>query len=422
MNTISITLTVLLIMTILFVTEKLPLAVTAMTATMTLVLLGILEPAQAFSGFVNSNVILFVAMFIVGGALFQTGMAAKIGSIVTKFAKTEKQLIFSVMLVVGLLSAVLSNTGTAAVLMPVVIGISAKSGFSRSRLLLPLIFAAAIGGNISLIGAPGNMIANSALQELGDPGFAFFEYGKIGLPMLIGGIIYFITIGYKFLPNRVDEASLDVGLKTGNYSDVPKWKQNMSLIVMILTVLAMVFEKQIGIKLHVIGVVGALVLVVTGVMSEKEAYKSIDMSTIFLFGGTLPMATALDKTGAGAFLANSVVGMLGSDPNPIIMLIVLFIISATLTNFMSNTATTALLVPIGVSIAQSMGADPRGVLMAIVIGGSCAYATPMGMPANAMVYGPGGYKFNDYVKAGFPLIIVSFVISVILLPILFPFF
>ena len=93
-----------------------------------------------------------------------------------------------------------------------------------------------------------------------------------------------------------------------------------------------------------------------------------------------------------------------------------------LTNFMSNTATTALMAPIAVSIAQGMGADPRAVLMACVIGGSCAYATPIGMPANTMVVGLGGYKFKDYVKSGLPLILVSFAICMILLPILFPFY
>jgi di/tricarboxylate transporter len=89
---------------------------------------------------------------------------------------------------------------------------------------------------------------------------------------------------------------------------------------------------------------------------------------------------------------------------------------------MSNTATTALLVPISLSIATGMGADPRAVLMATVIGGSCAYATPIGMPANTMVLAPGGYRFMDYVKVGLPLIICSTIVSLILLPIFFPFF
>jgi len=89
---------------------------------------------------------------------------------------------------------------------------------------------------------------------------------------------------------------------------------------------------------------------------------------------------------------------------------------------MSNTATTALMVPISISISQAIGADPRAVLMATVIGGSMAYATPIGMPANTMVYNIGGYKFNDYVKAGLPLIIVCGIFALILLPIFFPFF
>lgn len=97
-------------------------------------------------------------------------------------------------------------------------------------------------------------------------------------------------------------------------------------------------------------------------------------------------------------------------------------IACILTNFMSNTATTALLVPIALSIATELGADPKAVLMATVIGGSCAYATPIGMPANTMVIGAGGYRFMDYVKAGLPLIVIAIVVNMILLPIFFPFF
>lgn len=424
MSQAGITLILLLFAIVMFVWEKIPLALTSMIVCIALVLFKVLSVKDAFSGFVDNNVILFVAMFIVGGALFETGMANKIGGLVTKFAKTERQLIVAIMIVTGLMSGFLSNTGTAAVLIPVVLGIAAKSGYSRSRLLMPLVFAAAMGGNLSLIGAPGNLIAQSALEKL-HMQFGFFDYGIIGLPILICGIIFFALFGYKFLP---DASSINNGellndneVKT-DYSDVPVWKQNLSLIILILTVLGMIFEKQIGVKLNITGCVGAILLVLTGVISEKQAIKSIDMQTIFLFGGTLALASALDKTGAGKLIADTVISTLGKNASPFVLLVAVFMIAVVLTNFMSNTATTALLVPIGVSIATSMGADPRAVLMATVIGGSCAYATPIGMPANTMVLSLGGYKFRDYVKAGLPLIIVSSIVSLILLPILFPFF
>ena len=404
----------------MFIWEKLPLGVTSMIVCIGLIITGVLDWKTAFSGFIDSNVILFVAMFIVGGALFETGMANKIGGVVTHFAKSERQLIIAIMVIVGLMSGVLSNTGTAAVLIPVVIGIAAKSGYSRSKLLMPLVFAAAMGGNLSLIGAPGNLIAQSAMQEIGKS-FGFFEYTKIGLPILITGILFFALIGYKLLPDTKPSGDSVYG-EQKDYSDVPKWKQWLSLIILILTLIGMIFEEKIGIKLCVVGCIGALLLVVTGVISEKQALKSIDLKTIFLFGGTLSLASALQKSGAGELLANKVISFLGDNPSPYLLTFVVFILCCVLTNFMSNTATTALMVPICLSISEAIGADPSAVLMACVIGGSCAYATPIGMPANTMVIGAGGYTFKDYAKSGIPLIIVSTIVSMILLPILYPFF
>lgn len=420
MSQITITLLFLLFAIVMFMWEKIPLGLTSMIVCVGLVVTGVLEWQTAFAGFIDSNVILFVAMFIVGGALFETGMANKIGGIVTHFAKTERQLIVAIMVIVGVMSGFLSNTGTAAILIPVVIGIAAKSGYSRSRLLMPLVFAAAMGGNLTLIGAPGNMIAQSGMEGIGLK-FGFFDYAKVGVTILIVGIIYFAFIGYKFLPNKEgsDEGIFD---ESKDFSHVPKWKQYLSLVILLLTLVGMIFEEQLGIKLCVIGCIGALALMVTGVISEKDALASIDLKTIFLFGGTLSLAAALEQTGAGELIAEKVIGMLGDNPSPYVLTFVIFMLCCVMTNFMSNTATTALMVPIGISIAQGMGADPSAVLMACVIGGSCAYATPIGMPANTMVVTAGGYTFKDYAKAGVPMILVATVVSMILLPIFYPFF
>ena len=421
MDPMIITLILLAFAIVMFVLEKIPLALTSMIVCIALVVTGVLSIEEAFEGFIDTNVILFVAMFIVGGALFETGMANKLGGIVTKFARTERQLIVTIMVVVGAMSGFLSNTGTAAVLIPVVIGIAAKSGYSRSKLLMPLVFAAAMGGNISLIGAPGNLIAQAALQDIG-LNFAFFDYGKIGLPMLVAGILFFATVGYRLLPDKPSVKTETAFDEEVDYSNVPAWKQYLALVILVLTILAMIFEDVIGINLAISGGIGAILLILTGVISEKQAIRSIDMQTIFLFGGTLSLAKAHEVTGAGEKIAEVVIGLIGDNASPFLLLVVVFVLACVMTNFMSNTATTALLVPISISIAQGMGADPSAVVMATVIGGSCAYATPIGMPANTMVLAPGGYKFTDYVKAGLPLILVSTVVSLILLPIFFPFY
>ena len=417
MSQTTITLLFLVFTIISFILEKIPLGLTASICAIGLTLTGVVDATTTFSQYVNSNVILCVGMFVVGQALFETGMANKIGGLVTKFARTEKTLIIAIMVIVGVMSGFLSNTGTAAVLIPVVCGIADESGYSRSRLLMPLVFAAALGGNLSIIGAPGNLMGVNALQEMG-LSTSFFMYAPVGVPMLVLGILYFVFIGYRFLPHAAGEALED----QQDFSHVPKWKQTVSLVVLILVILAMIFEKEIGISIEVSACIGAIVLVLTGVISEKEALKSIDLKVVFLFGGSLTLAKALDTTGAGELIADKIVGLLGADPSPILLLLVIFIVTCVLTNFMSNTATTALMIPIAVSLANNLGADPRAVVIATVIAGSCAYATPIGMPANTMVVGLGGYKFKDYVKSGLPLILVSFVICMILLPILFPFY
>ena len=419
MSPSTITLLFLAFAIVSFVLEKIPLGLTATIVAIGLNLTGVLDNSQTFAGYVNSNVILCVGMFVVGQALFETGMANKIGSLVTKFAKSERLLIVAVMIIVGTMSGFLSNTGTAAVLIPVVCGIADESGYSRSRLLMPLVFAAALGGNLSIIGAPGNLMGVNALQEMGME-TSFFMYAPVGVPMLLAGICYFAFIGYRLLPDGTTGGEAVEAQK--DYSGVPKWKQFVSLAVLVVVILAMIFEKQVGVKIQVSACVGAIILVLTGVISEKEALKSIDLKVVLLFGGSLALAKALETTGAGSLIADVIVGALGTTPNPMVLLVVVFVVGCALTNFMSNTATTALMVPIATSLAESLGADPRSMIIATVIACSCAYATPIGMPANTMVVGLGGYKFRDYVKAGLPLIAVSFVICIVLLPILFPFY
>ena len=323
MSNAVLTLIVLAVVAFFFVTELLPLAVTAMAGAIAVGVLGIIPMNQVFSGLSNSTVVLFAAMFVIGAAMFQTGLAQKIGATVVKTTGTgENSLMFGTMLVAAGLSSVTSNTATTACLIPVVVGICKVARIPANRQLMPLAFAAGLGGTITLVGTPPNIIAAGAMKAAGFEPFGFFEFAWIGIPLTIAGM--------------------------------------------------------------------------------------------------LPIATAMDKSGAGKMIADWVVDMMGSQPSPTVVTAVLFLLSCALTQFMSNTASTALLAPIGIGIAKGLGVSPYPVMMAIAIAASCAFATPVGTPPNTLVLGPGGYRFMDYVKAGSGLVVVCFLVSIVVIPLVWP--
>ena len=424
------TLCVLAVAAFLFVTELIPLAVTAMAACTALGILGVLPSKQVYAGLSNSTVVLFGGMFVIGAAMFKTGLAEAVGLwVVNKAGTGEVKLMGAVMLVTIILSSVSSNTGTVACLMPVIIGIAQAANIPASKELMPLAVAANVGGTITMIGTPPNVIVTGALSAAGLPSFGFFEFALIGVPLSVIVLAYMLTIGRKTIPIKsagaMDADAVEAAKKEAGAGDddAPKSKTKMwiSGLILLGVVAAMALNLK-TVPLQTAAVTGAILCVITGCLKEKEAYAGIDWVTIFLFAGMLSVATAMDKTGAGKLIADTVVGMMGEHPNPIILCAVLYLISNVLTQFMSNTASAALLCPIGVAISKQLGADPKAVLMAIAVAASCAFASPVGTPPNTLVLGPGGYKFMDYVKAGTGLVIVSFIVSLVVIPIVWPFF
>lgn len=419
MDPAVLTLIVLGVAAFFFVTELIPLAVTAMGASIALGLLGVLTPKQVFSGLSNSTVVLFAGMFVIGAAMFQTGLAQRIGITVVHAAGTgEKRLMAAIMIVTIILSSVSSNTATVACLLPVVVQICAVARLAVSPQLMALAVAANVGGTITMIGTPPNILMSATLSASGLQPFGFFEFAWIGIPLSIAGVIYMLTIGRRLCPHgHIDSNLSDLT------SDLPKDTRKMAIcaIILILVVVAMALSKTINVPMQTAAIIGALACVITGCLSEKQAYGGIDWTTIFLFAGMLPLAEAMDKTGAGAMIANGVVGIIGSNASPLIIVMALFLLSCGLTQFMSNTAAAALLAPIGISIAQSIGVSPFPVLMAIGIAASCAFTTPVATPPNTLILGPGKFHFMDYVKVGLPLFLVSMIVCTVIIPLVWPF-
>ena len=412
----------LAVIALFFVTELIPLAITSMAGAIACGLLGFIPAKQVFSGLSNSTVVLFGGMFVVGASMFYTGLAQKIGGTVVKMCGTsENSLMFGLMLVGTVLSSCLSNTGTAACLLPVALGICSAAKIPASRQLMPLAFACGWGGIITMVGTPPNIIANGALQAAGiNDSFGFFEYAWIGIPVSIAGMLYMMFVGKYLLPKQELSADQEIEQEV-EANEASATKQYISAAILLVVVFVMAVGVK-GVTLEMAAIVGAIVCVLTGCLTEKQAYASIDWVTIFLFAGMMPVSKAIDVTGAGKLIADWTVGLMGGSPSPIVVTAVLFLLSCTLTQFMSNTASAALLCPIGIAIAQNLGASPKAVVMAIAVAASCAFATPVGTPPNTLVLGPGGYKFMDYVKCGCGLVAVSFVVCLVVIPMVWPFF
>jgi di/tricarboxylate transporter len=625
-----ITLAILVIAIIFFVTELLRVDVVAIGVVVSLILTEILTTGEATAGFSNSAVITIAALFVVGGAVLQTGLADIIGRHILVIAGTnEVKLTAVIMITVALLSSVMSDTGTVAVLLPAIIGLAHRAKMSLSKLLIPLSFGSLLGGATTLIGTPPNIIVSDLLREtnaanptLNLKPFEFFDYTPVGILILIFGIGFMVTFGRRLLPDygikeefdqsespeellrvyslvekvsylrvrtdcklvghsiatshlrrkfgltiveilrqsearpvaKIGDQQLvlqssaknhifptaetiihagDILITQGVQNDVKRaintlalelqehpetgtealinrhrgiaevvlpprstligknlretrfarsfnlsvldihrpgtgkgqlslhdtplefgdallvqglWHDIMALRkkrrdfvvlgqpeTMVDTlnthkapVAALVLVGMLGIlvlnllPLAATALLASLAMVLFGCLTMDEAYDSIDWRSVVLIAGMLPMATALSKVGLVDEVATQVTEGLGGAGATVVMA-GLFLLTAGFTQVLSNTATAVLVAPIALETAMRMDVSPHPFLMTVAIAASMAFASPVASPVNTLVLGAGGYKFADYVKVGVPMLIIALVVTLVAVPIVFPF-
>ena len=615
-----ITLGILIAAIVLFITEWLRVDIVALTVVVALMLTGVLTTDEALSGFSNSAVLTIAALFIVGGAVLQTGLAGTLGRRILKVAGNNQfRLTIMIMVTVALLSGFMSDTGTVAVLLPAIISLSWNIQISPSKLLLPLSYGALLGGAMTLIGTPPNIIVSDILRDTGHSPFQFFDYTPIGLVLLAVGIGFVMVFGIRMLPDnrsrqeiqRVDtpeelvshyrlpdnlfrlrirrssriaglsikdsqmrqtfniniidilrnkegeqDARLedrlfviqsapgsvtpepetefqpgDILIVQGTANDVShaaavlnlgmqpvEAEDHQSLVnheigiaevllpprstmvgktitevrfgtVYYLTVLAIhrpgvskdldlktttlrfgdsllvqgpwdnilsLRQKRrdfvvIGQPEEMIGaptrkkapiallillgmlflmvtnllptaaasLLAALAMILSGCLSIDDAYASVDWKSIVLIAGMLPMSIALEKVGLVEVAAVSLTNALGGL-SPRLVMASLFLVTSIFTQVLSNTATTVLIAPIALAASLNLGFQPYAFLMTVAIAASMAFASPVASPANTLVMGAGMYRFSDYIKLGLPLILLTMLASVLVIPILWP--
>ncbi len=200
---IALTLAIIVAALVIFATEKLRVDVVALLVLLTVALTGLVEPKDVFAGFANSAVVTVWAVYIVSGGLFKTGVADMLGKFILRLSgENEVRLIAVIMLTCGLMSAFMNNVGATAMLLPAVVSVGKQTKIPVSKLLIPLSFSSLLGGKLTLIGTPANILATSIVADRGLPTFHFFDFTPIGLVVFATGILYMVFIGRHFLPVR----------------------------------------------------------------------------------------------------------------------------------------------------------------------------------------------------------------------------
>ena len=422
MESADITLIIFVCAVALFVLDVLPMGLVVFSVPLALYFCGIITAQEIFAPMVGPSIVLIVAMCIIGAALFKTGMAAKLGEVIFRYCPGERSLVFAVVMLGGLLSGFVSNTGTVAVLLPIVMGVAAVKKIAPSRLLIPLAYGATIGGNLSVIGSPGNLIAKETIERFseGAMSVSFFEYAKAGLPLLLVCAVFLAFFGVRFVPEHPSKMVSRYASGSGDCSGRKGW---FTVSVLVATVVAMVLADFCPSfpPMHIIACVGAALLVLFRVLTQKEAFASFDMQAVFLLSFMTPLGNALVKTGAADQIAQ-LVARATAGSRVLVLTAVLWIVTWALTQVMSNTAACALFCPIAWSVARTLGADPRAAVISVLIASSVGVCTPLAIPANMLILEPGNLRFRDFFYSGLAVSAVAFMVSIVVLPLAYPFF
>lgn len=426
MSPLNIVLVILGVTILAFITGKLPYTVIAIGIISSLLLTHVMDIKQAFCALTDKNVIMLAAMFVISAGIVKSGILDHVKNLIHQYQDKPHQVILVCMLVATLLSILSSAVGTMAILLPLIISVAYDLHMSRSKLIYPLAAVANISTACTFLGqGASNMMWNDVMVRIGGKiPFTIWDFTIARMPAILLAIVYGIFIAPKLLPDIPDSAfddAMNYGADKEKENANPK--QKLAAVISLLTIAAMLVLDYFKIvPMYLSACIGAALLIATGVLSEKEALGSIHGPTMFLFIGMLPLSDALKITGAADVVASQIQLLLGNTTNPYLIMAVFFIIPLIVTQVMSNIAAIAVFIPLISSVAVSIGVDPRAAVMGTMVASGTSILTPMSCACQAMIMAPGGYTLKDYLKCGTPLALLITVVSIILLPILYPFY
>lgn len=429
---IGIVLATFLIFVVLILSGKVKIDLAAMAIPIILEVTRVLEFGEAWSGLVNNSVIMMASMFIVGAAVGKTSLLGKMSGAIIKPGASDLKIMIGITIPILFLGNFVNGVATLSIVIPMIVGICAEQQRPVSKFIYPACVLAHIwpgflptGGN-----AAGYLQYNAILENLGGKGtWGFFDTMINKIPIELIVIPFIILITLKMAPDlgniptkaegaAADKTVADNQAKASSTTLTPA-QEKFTVFVFMACVVGIVSCALLGFKTWWPATIAAFVLTASGCMSIKESRDAMTTPVIWITVGTLPLATALSKTGADTLIAEAFHKLTGNMP-PVVIMISMYIVCMILTQFMSNLAVGSAFRTLAAVIAVQFGYDGRAMMLSAQEGASNAFMLPTATPAMMMGYEAGGYKIKDFIKMGLPITILMTIIFSLYTPFMFP--
>ena len=425
-STFIICLIISVLAVISYVWGKIPMALTAVISLAAFVLFGCLSPDDALSYFGNANGIMIMSMFVVAAGLQRTKFVKTVANSVNSFAKGS---IVKVMAGYVIVSVILSQFIQSpmivfGIMAPMMIETCKNMDISPSKVMFPLGVSAIATCSAFPLGSGATVAAELngylSASEYTDYVVQLTDPMKARFPLVIVCIIWCVFFAFKFAPDRKVEHSgeaLEKGRKPEEKPALKPFQEVAGYVIFFAVTIALLFQKQINSVLiaptWLICFIGAVLMVVCGVLNGREALKTLNLSMYLLFVGAMAMSGALANSGAGQLIGDVIASVAQSIGNPYIIGLIFFLVPFLLTQVMQNRGVMMIFIPIAIQACKSMGANPVGIIIMVQAACLTAFMTPMATPAVPMIMAEGNYSFTDMVKQSLIPAVIFCIVTVL---------
>lgn len=434
-----LTLLVLVAVVAALVWDKLRADVVALTGAAFLLMTGVVRPVEVQSAFASPAIVALASLFVIAYAMELAGLLDEaIRRVVSLCRHIGKAGLWVLIGLAGFASAFLNNTPIVVLSAPVVRDVAKSLGESPKSYLIPLSYAAVLGGCCTLIGTSTNLLVNDMASVAGQPRFGIFEITPVGVIVALAGGLYLFLFSKRLARSKgtatesieeavkVTEDFREPGLAGGlvgraqpfaEKTPLKPWAAFISSIVFLGVVALAAFNVA---PIAACAFAGAVLLILLRVITADEAYSGLRPEVLMLIAGMVVLGIALDETGLAASASHALIGTM-EGMSPLLALIILYGVTLFATELLSNATVAVLFTPVAVSIAEAFSVSPRPFLVAVMVAASAAFATPFGYQTNVLVYQMGGYNYLDFVKIGIPLNLITWAAAVVAIQMYFPF-